>query len=520
MKKLFSLLLAVILILPMGACSAEKGGESMANYLYNGVELPELPEMTAEQKKQYLYLFIRKVNDRYWVIALSDVNYVDGYFGWSVSHNSKFLMVAFVPGSTDWVSDSWTEREADYWSPESDSTWVVHVEWANFDVLNEDGTVYLHASNPILADSKLSVSVAQMMSYNGTELPDINGVWDKETYPYALIAKGGTESRRLYLSTVPLYTTGYGRVNATEGGSATQYIASYTLYWLKMAEQIGSFSAGELLATNVTSFEWANYVVLNKDGSVHLAASEQPVVVETAVQAVFACSDLLSTDNVYQVKAWCYPKGMDYWTAPATWESYLFAGPIQTMTATFTGLLPGTEYEVYACIYANGEATEHNAHTTFTTDASEEETPQAVVQYNDLTATSFTAWLFVQGLTSGTEYTAEFALYRRDASGVVYKDVTFTGEDGFKAYSCEFTDLLPNTTYVVAVDLYPTDSGEVVAHREREVTTLEGVPVVVRDSFPLGFASGLCGVPITESNADYNTWAQGHIVGAAMRKAL
>lgn len=158
--------------------------------------------------------------------------------------------------------------------------------------------------------------------------------------------------------------------------------------------------------------------------------------------------------------------------------------------------------------------------------ASDEKTPEASVQYNDLTATSFTAHLFTQGLKDGKEYTAEFSLrpkeFNSEIPGVIYKDVTFTGEAEFSVHSCEFTDLLPNTTYTVNVDLYPSDGSEGIIACDCEVTTLEGeIPGGYdRDSFLLGFASGLGCTAATKDGAEYNSWAQGYIVGSALRKAL
>jgi len=385
-------------------------------------------------------------------------------------------------------------------------------------------TYYLHKSNAIVG-SKLSVSVAQMMDYDDAtglpELPDRN----KEIHPYALIHSTSLNSTRHLIFSGCQIRQDVTVLEEVTPNNWVHYIADEgDESWIFIeSSDTTAYTSG------LAGIWWANYDVYHVSNDALYRAASEPVVIgncvtENTATINFTCKDLLSTDAVYHIKAWCYPKGMDYWTAPATWESDLFAGPTHSESVTFTGLLPGVEYEVYAVIYGTDGATEHNAVTTFTTVASEEETPQAVVQYNELTATSFTAWLFTQGLEAGTDYTAEFSVRPKDTSidttPVIYKDVYFTGEDGFKAHSCEFTGLLPNTTYTVNVDLYPSDGSASIIACDCEVTTLEGVPVVVRDAFPLGFASGLCGLPITEADADYNTWAQGHIVGAAMRKAL
>lgn len=531
MKKLFSLLLAVILILPMGAC-AEEGGENMAKYLYNDVEAPDINEVWDRKTYPYATMLIVDTN------AIIDTNGAD----WAESvifstaplyHEGKWGKPAVVAGDTAVCYESKTGvwQKLYTWNPSVDSTYAVFESqafWTNYNHLDADGELVLAATPPILVDSKLSVSVKTAaegkMLYGSKELPPLPEMTEeqKAQYPYVFlwyhtilgIYKAYALSDVSYVVDDGAWcidlSAKHLRMKWYPGSDSNQPDAD----WSGWSENTDEATAIWDTTIYVGTVDWANFDVMNEDGTVRLHASEPSIY-----GARFVCTGLTSTEKVYQVKAWCYPAGMDYWTAPATWESVLFAGTYYSVFAPFTDLLPGTEYEVYAVIYANDVATEHNAATTFTTVASEEETVQAIVLCNDVTSSGFTARLFVEGLDSGTEYTAEFAVYRNDASGVIYKDVTFTGEEGFKVYSCAFDGLLPNTTYVVAVDLYPTDTGVIVAHCEREVTTLEGVPVVV-DSFPLGFASGLCGLPITEDNADYNTWAQGHIVGAAMRKAL
>ena len=515
MKKLFSLLLAVILILPMGACA--EGGENMANYLYSGVELPELPEW---DKTKYPYAIIRYIEasngkgDRYLFYALPYVNYKDRY-GWeiSISNSDLYASCLYYPDE-DVTWGNLSETEWNY-TP----CMVSDIIWTNFDVLNEDGSIYLEASIPILADSKLAVSVAQMMSYNGTELAEVPE-WDKETYPYALITRDdffyGESQYNLRLSTMPLSVLGTSRIvrlGAAEDGSVILDAGGVApgVWGGELQEE--SFEAGGEVGTT-SALVWANFDVL-KDGTLYLKASE-PTAIETAVVAFFSCKDLISTDKVYRIKAWCYPKGMDFWTAPVTWESDLFAGPSHSESVTFTGLLSDTEYEVYACIYANGTATEHNAHTTFTTAASEEETLEAVVMCNQVTENSFVAWLLAIGLDSSKEYTAVFEALENDETSAGSK--TFTFSRSSVSQSCAFTGLKPNTDYVVYVDLYTED--RLVFSGECEVTTLEGEISYDRDSFLLGFASGLGCTAATKDGAEYNSWAQGYLAGCALRRAL
>lgn len=100
----------------------------------------------------------------------------------------------------------------------------------------------------------------------------------------------------------------------------------------------------------------------------------------------------------------------------------------------------------------------------------DEEKVEGTVFCNSITDTSAMAWLTIKGLDSNTEYTAEFAVYRNDATGVLEEVLTFTGSDNIQY--CEFTGLLPETDYVLAVNVYPTH-GESVYFGECEFTTLE-----------------------------------------------
>lgn len=526
MKKL-AILLAFLLLLPMGACSQEGGG-TMANYLYNGVELPDINEVWDKETYPYAAIQVSAFSG-YRLILLDSPVYRgvdnDGSLGCFAPANTSREVYSqrYNPDAMwDFYSDN---SNSDKTEPSRMGT----IFWTSHDILNEDGTVYLEASIPILADSKLSVSVKTAaegkMFYNDRELQPLPEMTEeqKEQYPY-LHSAG--DSWIFALSDVN-YTIASDYITAPATWSLSRnpkcLIVAYdttsgrwtTDYWMEVENGYGPDRTFVGTKTTVSIVKWANFDVLNEDGTVFLHASEP-----SAYGADFTCSDLLSTETVYQVKAWCYPKGMDYWTAPVTWESGLFAGTEQTVSATFPNLLPGTEYEVYACIYADGKATEHNAHTTFTTAASEEETPQAVVLCNQVTENSFTAWLLATGLDSSKEYTAVFEAFENDVTSTGHKTLTFS--DSVASQSCAFTGLKPNTDYVVYVDLYLTDGGERVFTGECAVTTLEGeiVSGYDRDSFLLGFASGLGCTAATKDGAEYNSWTQGYIVGSALRKAL
>lgn len=112
----------------------------MANYLYNGMELPALPKTTypiavmdtalyGMLKEATLYLFseleyttIEGSSDR--GIVLTETNHV------------RFTATAT---NGEWTAASGTAGALN----------INNIGWANTDILNEDGTLYLAASDPI-----------------------------------------------------------------------------------------------------------------------------------------------------------------------------------------------------------------------------------------------------------------------------------------------------------------------------------------------------------------------------------
>lgn len=106
------------------------------NYLYNGVELPALPEW---DKTAYPYAFITRVLGKpilqvsverpYW--DNSDMRFLyDSDGGWAECKNGLWEDFIFM-NPAFYTSDEFRPL------------------WSNFDVLNEDGSVYMAASEPI-----------------------------------------------------------------------------------------------------------------------------------------------------------------------------------------------------------------------------------------------------------------------------------------------------------------------------------------------------------------------------------
>jgi hypothetical protein len=158
--------------------------------LYNGKELPPLPEWDREK---YPYAWIRKATTSatYHLMMVSEISYaltVGGVNGIAYSQENTIRYRA-SNGTWDDVTIS------------SDGVSAIEgIVWANFDVLNADGSLYLAASDPVpVVDTftrgyllgaelrnKRPAREPVAWLYNGVRLPKLPE-WDKSAYPYAYI---------------------------------------------------------------------------------------------------------------------------------------------------------------------------------------------------------------------------------------------------------------------------------------------------------------------------------------------
>lgn len=127
-------------------------------YLYNGVRLPKLPKIVGLDAPLYEYQLIEEegdTSDRWY--QLMSTTYPcfnsDGQMDMPNGSNSeKWGTSEYVPeevdsgwigGTSGLVGDSFYESNTAKDIPSS------RVIWANYDILNEDGSVFLKASTPI-----------------------------------------------------------------------------------------------------------------------------------------------------------------------------------------------------------------------------------------------------------------------------------------------------------------------------------------------------------------------------------
>lgn len=112
-------------------------------YSYNGVVLPGLPE-TEGFAKAYIYRLGAANAVRHYVCFLNEPYYAYNVTGeYCIGYRNGDVKFSKYPSGTEWTNKTVYENEG--LSSEMDNDLV----WANFDILNEDGTVFLEASEPV-----------------------------------------------------------------------------------------------------------------------------------------------------------------------------------------------------------------------------------------------------------------------------------------------------------------------------------------------------------------------------------
>ena len=122
---------------------AGKGLPKMAQptaYLYNGVKLPALPE----SELPFAYIHKMPLVDSYELIVTEIASYASKGNGIDVVYTYHG-----VNRKTFYLSNDKKEWELVDSTPEGSVVGVLDLKWANTDVLFEDGTLYLSASEPI-----------------------------------------------------------------------------------------------------------------------------------------------------------------------------------------------------------------------------------------------------------------------------------------------------------------------------------------------------------------------------------
>ena len=123
------------------------------NYLYNGVELPDINELwTDELKKIYPYAYISIdydsfVQGRFLVLHENPLRCV--WETWATTYETLVYEGKMSFGLIELNGEWQNEIEWRYEENGASLLDIGKVQWASHDILKEDGTVYFAASDPI-----------------------------------------------------------------------------------------------------------------------------------------------------------------------------------------------------------------------------------------------------------------------------------------------------------------------------------------------------------------------------------
>lgn len=219
-------------------------------FLYNGVKLPALPEW---DKTVYPYAFIYIVTldgtTGVYTLVVSSSS-VMGYDGNGIICPSATVGQRYTVSEDRWAAAAASD---DFYIKRDN---LIYTVWANFDVLNSDGSVYVAASEPVpvadkfplqgwlnwhvigLCSRPLPLSKKNLVGhlYNGVAL-SVLPEYDKTAYPYAIIIKttvSGLENPyALYICSTPFYIHPDGVVITLSSSANSVYVTiPYASLWV------------------------------------------------------------------------------------------------------------------------------------------------------------------------------------------------------------------------------------------------------------------------------------------------
>ena len=223
-------------------------------YLYNGIALPALPELD----EPYAVIF-KTANGVYVCAQNSEQKTVssDGTY-WDLVGSTYYVL-------TDGV---WETR---FGQPSGSP-----VLWANYDVYDSTGTLYLSASDPIPYPVTESSGDGWAL-YNGVKVSNIdNTAWDKTTYPYVVLCDAEPLGHKafylyafeakenIYINTTNDFGLRFSAEVYRQEIIFDKLNSKWGNAWRKICDTSSQF---------ITPF-WSNFDLLNADGSVYLSASD------------------------------------------------------------------------------------------------------------------------------------------------------------------------------------------------------------------------------------------------------
>lgn len=321
------------------------------NYLYNGVEMPKLPDRD-ETTHPYVTIGFNGNGYTYEVFYTSSPMIFkslssDGTKYYGITSDTAVACEAY------WYHPKYhPEYDDNYnYGTSANSIQTNNVFYANYDILDADGSVYFAASeDPV--PLKLELSAPKIICDATVEPAESNGFY------LALLDVNFAAGDVLDV----VFNEQSYTLTAKDGDGMT--------YLGEMTDSGPCFTNYPFLIAYAGSY---GYAYTENTGTYSVKIIEHGLGGTTAV-VDFTCSELLQTDSVYRIKAWVYKTvdGLDT-SLSASYTSELFGGPSYSESVTFDGLSPETGYGVYAIILKNEEETDYTADGTFTTMAYEDD---------------------------------------------------------------------------------------------------------------------------------------------------
>lgn len=231
----------------------EAGGRVRA-YLYNGVKLPEL--LPAPEGYHHACIVKGTWSGLYTLAFLPSLAFANISDKWSVDLSCGYVRATYQVGHPSY--DGWSSLREE--TSSGLGIVVGNILWANFDVLNEDGSTLLEASDPV-----------PLYSYKGVELPELPEL----TYPYAFITyfSNGDKYYLYVLAEQATITVIYMGGGAEAGKAKLKYCYNGNA-WDNPTDE----TANSVIGTAYCKPIWSNYEMLDNHGSLYLSASDpQPV---------------------------------------------------------------------------------------------------------------------------------------------------------------------------------------------------------------------------------------------------
>ena len=457
----------------------------MADFLYNGVELPDINTVWTD-KETFPYAVIFGATS-------AEASQGIKYTAWGFSSLGSYDGASFIVENS-FAAGFYITNDSESWTFVGVSTEFGQREvdavplWSNHDILNPDGSVYLSASTPIRVDSKLKISVGDGMTlYNSVLLPPLPE-YDKAVYPYATIFRTASDPTFMLVLTSQPQIISDNKLTCTSDFAIDVYYSfaatNYTEFGHYEAFPLQVSALWNIATTSLLdqSWAWANHGVLLPDSSVLVPASEPvpcfPKVyyegtepcAYSSVFGAYVSSELLNEpgpsvgDTVYTM--WDGVLYEDVVTTAATFGNAPMFGDLTLSTRPYV--------IGYMDIDGNGEAG-----WFFATGTSGEHTLRvyAVVEGGEVTATTADVTFTCTNLENTEPIDSIYAWVYKKSDGLNTNiPPTWTSEMfSAPAFSTThtFKGLTPNTEYEVYGCIFV--SGEATDHNAAaSFTTIEG----------------------------------------------